>query len=88
MTVQDIQDIESEHGDVFYMRKYKAFAIIDLPTATIKTPIKFNIETTPLGERLIKVFLQESINYPDLPLRKALIEFIDNADMMGKIPQS
>lgn len=86
MTVQSIQNIESEHGDVFYMRKYSAEATIELPTATVNIFIKFSIETTPLGERLIKVQITDPVNYPMIPLKKALIEYIDNADLRGEIP--
>lgn len=86
MTVQGIQNIESEHGHVFYMRKYTAEAIIELPTATVNVFIKFSIESTPLGERIIKVQVLDSVNYPTLPLRKALTEYIDNADLRGEIP--
>lgn len=88
MTVQSIQNIESEHGHVFYMRKYSANAVIELPTATVTVFIKFSIETTPFGERKIKVQVNDSVNYPVLPLKKALVEYIDNADLRGEIPQS
>lgn len=87
MNVLSIQDIESEHGHVFYMRKYTATAEIELPTATVSIFIRFSIETTPLGERKIKVDITDSVNYPMIPLKKALIEYIDNADLRGEIPQ-
>lgn len=87
MTVQSIQDIESEHGDVFYMRKYTGYAVIELPTATVNIFIRFNIESTPLGERKIKVDIIDSINYPVIPLKKALVEYIDNADLRGELPK-
>jgi hypothetical protein len=50
------------------------------------TQIKFTIEMDPLGNKTIDLQVTPGINYPLLPLKRAIIEYILAQEMEGKIP--
>ncbi|MBQ9238974.1 MAG: hypothetical protein IJ191_06660 [Treponema sp.] len=86
MRVLEIQNIFREEGHIFYLRKFTGTAVIEIPTENMVTPIEFSIETSPLGQRTIAINLLSAVNYPILPLKKAIREFILAEDMKGKLP--
>ena len=87
MRVTELKDIVPEHGQVFYMRKYKCNAVLELPTSTETTPIFFSIETSPFGKKIIEISFLKPLNYPLIPVKKALFEFILTEEMEGRLPQ-
>lgn len=86
MKVLEFRNLEREEGQIFYMRKYTCDAVFELPTTTLESKINFSIEISPLGERSINVGFAEPINYPVLPIKKALKEYIIKQDMDGHLP--
>ncbi len=86
MNVVEFKNLTREEGQIFYRRKYTCDAVIDLPTARETIPIFFIIETSPLGEKTIELSLNSQINYPILPVRKAIISFILTEELEGRLP--
>lgn len=86
MNVVELKNVEREDGFIYYMRKYTADAVIKLPTETTETPIKFCIETDPLGQKHIDLELLTQPNYPALPIISSLKVFIMAQDNNGILP--
>ena len=86
MKVIEFKDLRREEGQIFYIRKYYCVTVLDLPTGFAEHPIKFTIEMNGLGNKSIELFFENQINYPLLPVKKALIEYILDQDREGKLP--
>lgn len=86
MKVLEFKNLVREEGQIFYIRKYTCDAVIEFPTATEETPIYFVIETNPFGAKEIEITFVRPINYPILPVKKALLEFILTEELEGRLP--
>jgi len=86
MKVVELQNLQREEGQIFYLRKYTCDAVIELPTATEVASIFFTIETNPMGKRIIQISFPKPINYPLIPVKKALHEFILTEEIEGRLP--
>lgn len=85
MEILEIKDIEREPGHIYYRRTYKGTAVISLPTTVANAPVKFTVEMEPMGNKKIELDINQSVEYPLLPLRTALKKFIldmDEKDML------
>ncbi len=86
MKVLELKDLKREEGQIFYLRKYTCDAVLELPTSTENTPIFFTIETSPIGEKIIELSFLKPLNYPLLPVKKAILSFILDEENAGKLP--
>ena len=87
MTVLGLNDISRKENGVYYRRKFSANAEYELPGGHNEDgKIEFVIETTPLGKINISVKLIDPVNYPVLPVKRALKDYICELDTEGKLP--
>lgn len=86
MKVLEIRNVYREDGFIYYFRKFKGDAVVQLPLGAQQTPITFSIEVSPLGTKNIEVNLTQPIDYPVIPMKNALKEFISIEDSKGKLP--
>ena len=86
MRILELQNLAREEGQIFYIRKYKCDAVLELPKNQEKVPIIFTIETSPLGKKIIELTFTQAINYPLIPVKKALLEYIYTEEIEGRIP--
>lgn len=86
MKVIEFQNLQREEGQIFYLRKYNCDCVLELPTAREVTPIFFSIETSPFGQKTIELSLKGQVNYPLVPLKKAITEFILAEELEGRLP--
>lgn len=86
MRVIELKNIIREEGQIFYLRKYTCDAVIELPTSTDKVSIFFSIETNPMGKKIIEITFTQPVNYPLIPIKKALIEYILTEELEGRLP--
>jgi len=54
--------------------------------STMETPVQFCIESSPLGVKTIEIQLSSTLNYPVIPIKKALTQYILTEDNQGKLP--
>ena len=85
MTVLDIKDITTEEGYIYYRKSYSGVAIVELQTIE-EIPLKFLIETSPLGEKTVDVSLEKDVHYPILPVIKELKKYILQKANEGSLP--
>ena len=87
MTVLGLKDIRRKEDGLYYRRKFSASAAYQLPGGHNEDgKIEFIIETSPLGKSDISVKLIDPINYPVLPIKRALKDYIGALDIEGKLP--
>lgn len=86
MKVLEIQDLQSEAGQIFYLRKYTGNIFIELPTGIENGLIKFSIETSPLGQKTFELSILGSFNYPLLSVKKAILEYLLVEEQEGRLP--
>lgn len=86
MKVVELKDLQREEGQIFYIRKYSAEIFIQLPTATEHGLVKFSIEMDPLGNKSITLLAFPQLNYPVIPLKKAILDFIRAEEDEGRLP--
>ena len=87
MTVLDLKDIRRKENGVYYRRKFSASAAYQLPGGHNEDgKIEFIIETSPLGKNSISIKLIDPVNYPILPVKRALKDYICELDTAGKLP--
>ncbi len=83
MKVLELRDIQKEEGYIYYRKKFFSTALIEIPQRNIEVPLMFVIETGPTGSKSVEITLQSSIDYPVLPVIKALKEKIGEYDKEG-----
>ena len=86
MRVLELQNLAREEGQIFYIRRYKCDAVLQLPTCQETMPIRFTIETSPLGKKIIELTFTQPVNYPLIPVKRALLEFIYTEEIEGRLP--
>lgn len=86
MRVVELNNIEREEGQIFYLRKYACDAVLEFPTSQETTHILFSIETSPFGQKTIELTFTQPVNYPLIPVKKALMEYIFTEELEGRLP--
>lgn len=87
MKVLELKSISKQDGYIYYLKRYTATAVLEIPAQTISIPLSFSIETGPLGDKNIELDdLPKDINYPVFPIIKSLKEYIQNLAKQGTLP--
>lgn len=87
MKVLELKSISKQDGCIYYLKRYTATAVLEIPAQTVTFPLSFSIETGPLGNKTIEVDeLPADLNYPVFPVVKSLKEFIQNLSVQGTLP--
>ncbi len=87
MQVLKLDNVKKSEGVIYYRRQYTAEAEMELPNCMERLPVSFTIETGPLGDKQFNLeFDPYKVNYPYIPIKKALTEYILNIDQMGALP--
>lgn len=86
MRVIELQKIEREEGELFYRKKYKCDAVLELPTSNDVVPIIFTVETDPFSRKIIEITFLSQVNYPLVSVKKVLKEYILTEELEGRLP--
>ncbi len=88
MKILEVNQIRRDDNFIYYRRNFLADAKIELLSKTVDASISFTIETGPLGNKLIYVEFAKGtdIDYPLIPVKAALKNFILTLDEEGKLP--
>ena len=76
MRILELRDLNREEGYIYYRRNFTGTAVIEIPGSTLEAPVAFCIEMDPLGVKTIEIDIENTLNYPVLPVKKALKEYI------------
>ena len=86
MRVVELANLQREDVQIFYIRKYAATAVLDLTARTANVDIEFSIEMNSFGNKEFSLSIKSPIDYPLIPIRKSLLEYITNLEQEGKLP--
>ena len=86
MRVVELANLQREDVQIFYIRKYTATAVLDLTARTANVDIEFSIEMNSFGNKAFTLSITSQIDYPLIPLRKSILEYITNLEQEGKLP--
>ena len=86
MKVVELANLQREDVQIFYIRKYAATAVLDLTARTANVDIEFSIEMNSFGNKDFSLSIKSQIDYPLIPIRKSILEYITNLEMEGKLP--
>lgn len=82
----ELRNLFREEGYIYYRRNFTGDVLVEIPGQTLEAAVGFCIETDPLGQKTVEIDIKNSINYPILPIKKALKEFILIEDSEGHLP--
>ena len=86
MRILELRNLNREEGYIYYRRNFTGTAVIEIPGSTLETPVSFCIEMNPFGAKTIEIDIENTLNYPVLPVKKALNDFILLQDAEGVLP--
>ena len=86
MRVVELQNLVREDVQIFYIRKYAATAVLDLNARTANVDIEFSIEMNSLGIKEFSLSIKTQIDYPLIPVRKSILDYLTNLEVEGKLP--
>lgn len=87
MEVLKIVDIIRKDVPLYYRNKYSAKAELNMPRGNRKTvDLVFAVEVTPISGKEYSIEELGEIDYPTIPIKKALLEEIKNYDREGLLP--
>lgn len=86
MKVVELANLQREDVQIFYIRKYAATAVLDLTARTANVDIEFSIEMNSFGNKDFSLSIKSQIDYPLIPIRKTILEYITNLEQEGKLP--
>ena len=86
MKVVELKDLTREEGQIFYIRHYSCVAVFELPKSIESAKVKFSIEMNCLGNKTIDLDIENTVNYPIIPLKKALTDYIFEQEQEGLLP--
>lgn len=88
MKILNLKNLFREEGYIYYRRNFSGTADVEIPGQTLETDVDFCIETDPLGKKTVDIQFKKPVNfnYPILPIKKALKDYILKQDSEGKLP--
>ena len=86
MRIIAIRNVERKDAPIYYRLAYTGIATIELSTGTNNYRVDFTIEMTPLGGKKIAATFLDGIDYPLVPVMKAMKDFIEAAHANGELP--
>ena len=86
MKVIELKNVVRKDVPIYYRRLYTARAVIELINKSVEVPLDFQIEHKPTGQIEIAITSMGEVDYPLVPLRKELKQFIGAMDSQGKLP--
>jgi hypothetical protein len=85
MQLVQIINIEKKDVPLYYRNEYTAVSeFLLIGNTSVSIPIYFSIEMAPTGEKSIDVKLNKAVDYPIIPLLKALKTEIKDLEQKGK----
>lgn len=86
MIVHGISKLTKKDIPLYYRNEYEGFGDLKFPTGErCSVPLFFSVEIKPTGERVVQVQIKNRIDYPLLPIIRALKAEIFSMEKDGKL---
>jgi hypothetical protein len=86
MKILEFKNIVRKDVPIYYRRLFSGTVVLELVNKPIDLSLNFSIEDKPTGSKEIIVTLNETVDYPLVPLINELKKYIDNLDTSGALP--
>ncbi|MDR1057935.1 MAG: hypothetical protein LBL43_00150 [Treponema sp.] len=86
MRIIEIKNITRKDVPLYYRMHYSGIAVLELVNRNIDCCIDFSVETKPTGVKEISITKVDVVDYPLIPLKKELKQFIGALDSGGGLP--
>jgi hypothetical protein len=86
MKVIEIKNLSRKDVPIYYRRLYSGVVVLELINNIVDIPMDFHIEHKPTGQVEVGLTLMEKVDYPLIPLKRELKQFIGNLDSSGQLP--
>jgi hypothetical protein len=86
MKIIEIKNITRKDVPLYYRMHYSGIAVLEMVNKNIDCPIDFSVETKPTGAKEISITRVDKVDYPLIPLKKKLKQFIGSLDSGGGLP--
>jgi hypothetical protein len=86
MKVASIKSLIRKDVPIYYRRVFSGVLEIELINQTIESQISFTVETKPTGINEVIINAMDQVDYPLLPLVKAVKRFISLLDENDSLP--
>ncbi|MDR3172599.1 MAG: hypothetical protein LBU17_13435 [Treponema sp.] len=86
MKILEIKELIRKDVPIYYRRLFSGIVIMELLDKPVERHIDFSIETKPTGQKEILITIAEPLDYPLVPILRALKTFIDTIDERGELP--
>lgn len=87
MRIIELNNIDRKDIPLYYRNKYSASAKVELRDhRIIQLDLVFAVEVTPISGKEYCIENMSDIEYPTIPVKKALLEEIRELDRKGLLP--
>jgi len=86
MRIAALKNVVRKDVPIYYRRLFSGILEIELINKTVESHINFTVETKPTGINEVIINEMGEVEYPLLPLRKAVINYISLLDETGGLP--
>ena len=86
MKIVALKNLVCKDVPIYYRRLFSGILEVELINKTVESPINFTVETKPTGLNEVIINDMGEVEYPLLPLRKAVINYISVLDDTGGLP--
>ena len=86
MKVIEIKNIVRKDVPIYYRRLYSSRVVIELLKKSVEVPLDFQIEHKPTGQIEITITSMGAVDYPLVPIKRELKQYIGAMDSAGKLP--
>jgi len=86
MRIVALKNLVRKDVPIYYRRLFSGILEIELINKTVESHINFTVETKPTGINEVIINEMGDVEYPLLPLRKAVINHISLLDETGGLP--
>jgi hypothetical protein len=86
MKILSIKNVVRKDVPIYYRRLFSGVAVLELIKEPVERRIDFSIEHKPTGAKEIGITFVDAVDYPLIPLKRELKNFIDHLDVSGGLP--
>ena len=85
MVVHGIDELIKKDIPLYYRNEYEGMGDLEYLGERHRVPVAFSVEIKPDGERIVAVRVKEKLDYPLLPIVRALKETIFSMEKDGRL---
>jgi hypothetical protein len=86
MKVVELRELSRREAPIHYIREYTAVAALESSGGISEADIAFTLERKPLGPPAISVRVLDAVDWPLLPVVRAIRDHVAELDHKGLLP--